>query len=183
MKKYKTISKAEYYFKLKDLIVFASYETNDTIVKLSTAIAQNNLKTVIFNLRDSLKQELKLILDKDELTEMIYIDDKTNIDIKYIVDKCNELSADYDNLYIMIDYENELKHKGNDVTYKLKQLSKKLNTNVIVTTQINADLDIKELKNKGLVKSADVVVLSNDEQKLTILAKNKYGKIGIIPDE
>ena len=73
---------------------------------------------------------------------------------------------------------------NNNLGKKLKLLAEELNTIVIVETNLKKCKKrlpvLKDIENQELVKNADVVVFREMKDGNEIIAKNKYGKIGIV---
>lgn len=175
MNKYKEIDLTEYYFKLKDLIVFV--DTQPTLIK--NLLKKASCSLAIFNWDG--KQE------NTEIENLRYIDEKIDVDIEYVEKKCVELFAENRYGAVLInDFDNKVKN-DNNLGKKLKLLAEELNTIVIVETNLKRSKKrlplLKDIENQELVKNADVVVFREMKDGNEIIAKNKYGKTGIIKME
>lgn len=181
MARYKKINLKEYSKGLGNIGVFASYE-NNTFPKQICKRVTENFKIIIFNLRDSLKEELAEInLKKD----YIYIDNTKRTDIQHIKNVCQRQKETWEKFTIIIDFENVVPYTEDEL-HQLKSLSEVFGAYIMITTNLLNNTKkreyptLRDLGNTDLVDIADKVVLSNNEEKQDILAKNKFGKIGII---
>ena len=87
----------------------------------------------------------------------------------------------YQNLYLYLIFKPYTKHELEE----LKELS--IDTPIIITTDLSENTKnkkyptLEDLNNKDLVDIADKVLLSNDEKSdKVVLAKNNFGKVGLL---
>lgn len=184
MAKYKKIGVSEYKLYVGDLVIIAEYPENDTAEILSYKLGKKKNKVIVFNLRKSLREKLEQKVKDEKLEEYVYIDDKEDIDIEYIENKCYKLEDEIRRYHIVIDYLDKIKCENDNLSKRLKQLCEDLRINMTVTSDIikrsknKKHLSLKDLKDKELIDFADCIILVNGKEN--ILAKNVYGKTGIL---
>lgn len=173
MMKYKKITFKQYK-NIGDICVLADYEQNTSAIGIANKLKDTWKKPIIFNLRPELKEKLK-----GDISE-IYVDEKAEPSVNYIVEKCYELSRKIHDFIVIVDSKKPVNYNKEGLT-SLKNLAKELHTHFIFTLDINMSDKIpvlEDIKNDDLSSLADVVFLMNDKE--SILAKNEYGKIGIL---
>ncbi len=188
MEKFETIGYEEYTVKLGDLVVIALYGENETIKMLGFDCAKDGCNIVVFNLRQSFREELEQkLLDATEMKGILYIDyaleDEKETTIERIKGVCNDVMNEFGRFYMMIDFPNPNDYKE-DYIKQLKQLAEDLKIVIIVNADIeqtDASPSLSDLNNKALENIADVIVVGTDEQ--STMVKNKYGKTGILVKE
>lgn len=125
----------------------------------------------------------------------LYICDKPNISIDYIIKESKKMKYKEDIGLIIIDYIQLLDYdedKKEEIPYLLKKLAKELEVPIIVTSQLSRKVEkrkdkipiLEDLNYKSLVENSDVVMLLNSDNKsdtfnLTI-SKNENGTLGTI---
>ena len=184
MSRYRKINVSEYKMFPGDVAILGEYPKNNMAQTISYKIAKNVCNVIVFNLRESLKGVLKQELKKEKLEDLAYIDEKENIDINYIEDKCYELKNTMDRFHIVIDYSDKIKCTNDNLSQRLKRLSSDLNVNILVTPDLTNNrknkkhLTLDNLKDKELIDFADCILLITEDE--AVIAKNAYGKTGII---
>lgn len=188
MAKFETISYKEYKFECGDLVVLAMYGENESIKNIGLECAKVGCKMVVFNLRQSFREELEQkLLDATDMKGVLYIDyppaDTKEITIERIKGVCNDVMHEFGYFHILIDFPNPVDYKE-DYIKQLKQLAEDLGILITICADIketNASPDLSDLNNQALVDIADVIIVGTDEQATMI--KNKYGKTGILVRE
>ena len=171
-----------------NISVLANYQTNDIAKGFCYSFVKNHMNVVAFNLREKIKYDLETVLTYiNDLTAFIYIDDTASSDIKYIREKCIEIKKTIPKFVLILDFENQVPYTKQELE-ELKELS--IYIPIIITTDLPESTKIKkyptleDLNNNDLVDIADIVFLSNDEKsKELVLAKNNFGKVGLLSNE
>lgn len=186
MAKYKNIKLSEHKICYGDVVVFASYPDNNFAI-IGYHFAKADVKTLVFNLRKCVRDEIQEKLKQEPLIEdMLYIDDKENADIAYIQKKSCELISPDDNVRIVIDRDGIIDYTEDEII-RLHKLSRDLHTAIMITAHLLDSAKrkkyptLEDVGNNAIVELADSIVVSNDEKSAhNILIKNKHGKIGIL---
>ena len=179
MAKYRKISYSEYSVKGGDLVVIGKYGDNNYALNISFECAKRGANMAIFNLRESLKQELSERLEAETLSGELYIDDTTSPTIDQIIDKCNQIRIKS----IIIDFPCQISYTKAELR-ELKQLCESLDIIEIIVMDISktgTKPKASDFNNKALKDIADVICIITDTKE--ILLKNKYGKVGIFTND
>ena len=133
-------------------------------------------------LKDNLEKELTNIND---LTAFLYIDNTASSDIEYVCRKCYEIKRAIKKFVLILDFENQVPYTKKELE-QLRGLSLYLDIHILITTDLASVKNkkypaLEDLDNADLVEIADKILLSNDEKSSgLVLAKNNFGKIGLL---
>lgn len=183
MARYKNIKSSEFKFYKGDLIIFGIYPKNDLAEEIAYRLAKKDKFSIIFNLEDTVRRNFEIKLNKEDLLGNVYTDDVKRIDIEHIESKCYELSKKVHIPAIFINCGNEINYTTEELK-RLKELSDNLRTNIVIEFNLRKNKKypkLDDLENEDVKNMADVIVLRNDKtDNKSVLAKNKYGKFGIL---
>lgn len=147
---------------------------------------------VLFSLETSIKECVNKIIGNNksikhigELADAnIFIDDTPKISINEIKEKCVKLKREKNIGLVIIDYLQLIQTDENiDIVNVLKEIIRKLNVSVIVTSQLSSEIDkrndkrptMQDLKqSKSVADVADSVLFlyNEDGKRKIIIAKN-----------
>ena len=170
MKNYKEIDKSELKIKAGDLIVYARQKETSLIEKI---VNDCICSFAVFNWKGEQK--------KKEVEQFKYIDNNEAVNTDYIINKCKELMEENFFAEVLVDDTDNIVSTEKDFAKNLKKLAEELNKVIIVETKLRDSIKnkyptLKDVINQELVKYADVVAFT----EYNIIAKNKYGKTGIV---
>ena len=169
MKKYKEITRSNYKFYLGDLIVFA----NDKTRLIDKLVNDSECSLVTFNWKG--QQNYK------DYEHFRYFDNAEAVDLNYIENKCKDLVEKETFVAVLIDDTDGKFAVDKDFGKKLKGIAEEINRIIIVETELKGAIKntyptLKDVTNQELVRNADIVIFNEYD----IVAKNKYGKTGIV---
>lgn len=193
MGRYKKVKISEYHLYSGDLLIWYLNKNNGIAKSLSKKISNETPKSVIvFNLKSDDYEELEKMLQTGEIEkDKLYLNNNENITINEIEKECYKLKSDYVDFIVVIDYEKGNIGADEDVSKKLKELAVALDIHIFVISNLNENKKnntaptIEDVEHKELINYADTVFIEykasgKAKKDKTILAKNSYGKTGII---
>lgn len=191
-------------------------KTNLTLNIAQHIATKEEMPVLIFNLELSekeIKRRISLITefeDKQKLNDkdIIYINDKPNIELAEIKKECIKLKEEKNIGFVIIDYlqliKDYNKHNLSDIYYTLRELSEQLNLTILINSELPRSTDERFNKRqvprprltdfnytKQIIDDIDVVMLlhrddyyNNESKKQNIVelevVKNRNGKTGKI---
>lgn len=195
MVRYKKIKINEYQLHRRDLIVFYYSNIDGQTKRFAQKLSKGTPKAVcVFNLKGNEREELeKMIQDQEIEKDKLYIYNDENATIDDIEKECSKLDNEGKDFVVIIEYKKENIMADKEVSRRLKELAVTLGIHIFVIDKIVKNIKNKkvptldDIENKGLIDFADTVFIECNESKKvkknkTILAKNNYGKTGIIVD-
>lgn len=193
MARYKKVKRSEYQLYRGDLLVWYLEKNNEIAKLFSGKIATGTPKSVIvFNLKSNDREELEKWIKNGEIEkDKLYLDNNENITINYIEKECYKLKSDDIDFIVIIDYEKGNIGSDKEVSNRLKELACALDIHIFVIANLienrnsNPVPTIEDVEHKELIEYADTVLIEykasgKAKKDKTILAKNNYGKTGIL---